>query len=137
MLPPLPLRRFHLKSLLQNSGVQVIPLLARKPRRLLTYQDAVKVSAKVCKDPGLPVQEGCSFGAKAALADYERLRRYCDGHWSYVGVIVTASRDGIELGHASLWGLESDAGDYLTDTANELADEALDEAKVTLTRIAA
>lgn len=68
--------------------------------------------------------------AKAARADYERLRRYCAGDWCYVGVVVTASRDGVELGSASLWGLESDCDeDHLADCACELAEEALDEAK--------
>lgn len=70
--------------------------------------------------------------AKAALADFERLRSWCNDGWNYVGVLVTASRDGIELGSASLWGIESDAGDYLDEVATELVDDALTDARTTL-----
>lgn len=70
--------------------------------------------------------------AKAARADFERLRGWCNDEWHYVGVVVTASRDGIDLGSASLWGIESDAGDYLDEVATELLDEALADARTTL-----
>lgn len=63
--------------------------------------------------------------AKAALADYNRLRGWCDDSWNWCGVVVTASRAGVELGTASLWGIESDTGAYLVEVANELAAEAL------------
>lgn len=75
--------------------------------------------------------------AKAARSDFERLRRWCDDQWAYVGIEVVASQNGIKLGSASLWGIESDAGDYLTETANELADEALKEAREAIARLAA
>jgi hypothetical protein len=68
------------------------------------------------------------YAAAAATADFERLRGWCNDEWSYVGVIVTASRNGIELGSASLWRIESDDGEYLLETANELADEAISDA---------
>lgn len=67
--------------------------------------------------------------AKAARADFERLRAWCNDEWHWCGVKVSVSRKGTHLGSASLWGLESDAGDYLTETANDLAEEALDAAK--------
>lgn len=64
--------------------------------------------------------------AKAALADFKRLRDWCRGEWFYVGVIVAPVcpccdevRDG---GAQSLWGIESDAGEYLAEVAEELAD---------------
>lgn len=69
------------------------------------------------------------YAAAAAMADFERLRAWCNDQWSYVGVIVTASRNGIDLGRASLWGIESDAGDYLLTVANELADDAIATAR--------
>lgn len=64
--------------------------------------------------------------AKAARADFERLRQWCNDQWHYVGVVVTAKCEC--CGHfsgesASLWGIESDAGDYLEDVARELARE--------------
>lgn len=75
--------------------------------------------------------------AKAARADFERLRAWCDDGWNWCGVVVTASRAGIELGTASLWGIESDAGDYLLEVANELAEQALAEAADKVREIAA
>lgn len=74
------------------------------------------------------------YAASAARADYDRLRAWCNDDWSYVDVIVTATHTdtGIECGTASLWGIESDATDYLLETANELADEALTEARATI-----
>jgi hypothetical protein len=70
-----------------------------------------------------------AYAAAAARADYDRLRRFCDGDWHYLGLIVTASRNGIELASASLWGLESDCGDYLDSVARELSGEALEQAQ--------
>jgi len=75
--------------------------------------------------------------AKAARADFERLRAWCNDQWHWCGVVVTVSKEGIELGSASLWGIESDAGDYLTEVANELLDEAMNEARAKLARLAA
>lgn len=66
------------------------------------------------------------YAAAAAMSDFERLRRYCEGDWHYVGVNVTAVCDccNSPTGEsASLWGIESDAGDYLDKVARELAEE--------------
>lgn len=73
-----------------------------------------------------------AYAANAARADYEYLRAWCNDDWHYVGVIVTASRNGIELGEASLWGIESSDSSYLLETANELADEALTDARAAI-----
>lgn len=69
--------------------------------------------------------------ASAAQADYERLLAWCEDQWSYVGVVVQpvckccgAASEGYRF---ALWGIESDAGDYLTEVANDLADEAIEE----------
>jgi len=59
---------------------------------------------------------------------YERLKSMGQD-WSMVGVIVTAYKDGIELGDASLWGIESDSPEYTAETAHEIAGEAIREAK--------
>lgn len=64
--------------------------------------------------------------------------------WGYVGVIVTASRNGIEFGSASMWGYEY--GDLpgvdewcnpLDDARNyeDLVAEAVADARTTLTEI--
>lgn len=66
--------------------------------------------------------------ARAVDADFKRLRAWCAGSWSYVGVVVTEQRcdaDGYEYDGptASLCGIESDAGDYLDQVARELIEE--------------
>lgn len=73
--------------------------------------------------------------ADAPRADFERLRQWCNDEWRYVGVIVEVERQGVKLATSSLWGIEDDAGDYLREVADELADEALDEAKATLAKL--
>jgi hypothetical protein len=68
---------------------------------------------------------------KAARSDYELLRRWCDDQWWYVGVVVTrrcTCCGGFTGPSASLWGIESDAGDYLDEVAGELIDEIEGEA---------
>lgn len=76
-----------------------------------------------------------AYAAAAALADFQRLAGWCSDEWNYVGVVVTASRAGIELGSASLWGIESDAGDYLVEAANDLVSDAVADAQATLSRL--
>lgn len=67
------------------------------------------------------------YAAAAALADFDRLRRWCDNQWHYVGVIVESlDEDEDVIDSASLWGIESDAGDYLDEVAQDLAAELLD-----------
>jgi len=80
--------------------------------------------------------------AKAALADFKRLQGWCENRWYYVGVAlqVTHIKSGVDLTGpyaAALWGIESDAGEYLTETANELLTEALEEAKRALATLRA
>ena len=62
--------------------------------------------------------------AKAARADFERMRAWCNDEWGYVGVIVKLlDYEGAETGEEeSVWGIESDAKDDLEETARELAE---------------
>ena len=62
--------------------------------------------------------------ARAVEADYAFLRGWCRDDWQYVGVVVCLEDDD-DTQQASLWGIESDADDYLTETAYELADEIM------------
>src|SRR3546814_10660545 len=71
------------------------------------------------------------WAALAARSDFERMRSWCDDGWHWVGVCVTVEREGIKLGGASLWGIESDSPDYHVETANELVSEALEDRKST------
>lgn len=80
---------------------------------------------------GAAGDEGMTRRAKAAhaaRADFERLRRWCAGDWSYVGVWVELLDDeGEPTGERSvgLWGVESDAADYLEEVAREEAGELI------------
>lgn len=69
------------------------------------------------------------YAALAARSDFERMQAWSDDEWHWCGIVVTAYRNGIELGSASLWGIESDSGEYLVDVANELMGEAIDDAR--------
>lgn len=62
--------------------------------------------------------------ARAVIAEFQRLRAWCNDEWHYVGVSVRmVNADGEEFGEAeSLWHIESDATDYHRDVASELAD---------------
>lgn len=66
-------------------------------------------------------------GAQAAAvrADFEYLRRWCEGHWHYCGIRVTLLDDDGEETKVSheLWGIESDCDDYHQTVIAELADE--------------
>lgn len=61
--------------------------------------------------------------------------------WWYCGVVISASKDGIEINDhaASLWGIEANYPDsdnaYLLDVANELLPEAVLQAKADCSRI--
>lgn len=69
------------------------------------------------------------------LYDFERLESYGDEWWSK-GCIVTAFLNGIELGNASLWGIESDSDEgYFKETEEDLTAQAIDEAKKNLEKI--
>ena len=79
-----------------------------------------------------------AYAAAAARADFERLRAWCNDEWQYVGVSVTVKRAGVTLVQpysVALWGIESDAPEYLAETANELLSEALDEARDAIGRL--
>ena len=66
------------------------------------------------------------YAAAAAMADYDRLRRWCNGGWHYVGVVVESLDEECDvIDSASIWGIESDAGDYLDEVAQDLAAELL------------
>ena len=76
--------------------------------------------------------------ARAAMADFERLKAWCDDGWHYVGVcLFELPHDGVErsaqhvadaapfgiLDHRALWGIESDSPEYHSQVALELVSE--------------
>jgi hypothetical protein len=61
--------------------------------------------------------------------DIRRLEDYGNG-WCMVGVVATVSLNGIELGGASVWGVESDsATEHFEELADEMVAEALEDAR--------
>lgn len=75
---------------------------------------------------------------KAILADVERLRGYNEGEWACIGVVAEAWRDGVKLGSATVWGVESASeASYLHEVALEQAREAVHEAKEKLGKLQA
>jgi len=65
-----------------------------------------------------------AYAAGAAMADYDRLRRWCADEWCYIGVVVRRAGDCECCGETeSLWGIESDAGEYVREAATELAEQ--------------
>lgn len=61
-----------------------------------------------------------AYAAAAAMSDYQRLKAWCDDEWCYVGVVVTDTETGET---ESLWGIESDAGEYFSEVTAELVDQ--------------
>lgn len=61
----------------------------------------------------------------AVQADFDYLRHYLNDDWTYIGVVVTLlDVDGEPTSETeSLWGIESDAHDYINETARDLASE--------------
>ena len=62
--------------------------------------------------------------ARAAEADFDRLRQYCAGDWQYVSVGMELSLGGEVLAMDWLGGVESD-NDYWRECAADMANDAL------------
>lgn len=62
----------------------------------------------------------------AVQADFDRLRGFLRGDWHYVGIVVSL-KSAPERFTASLYGIESDATEYIDETMRELAGEIYHE----------
>jgi len=107
----------------------------RHSRRFYDWQEAMAIAkrdgwglapaevAKLAADLGRQPTRG-EITAEAVRRDFEHLRAWCNDDWSYVGVVVRqVDACGCCGVSESLWGIESDAGDYLQEVARELAEE--------------
>ncbi len=54
---------------------------------------------------GIPEQEKAGY----CVQDYERMTEYNMGSWSFMGCVATLTLNGEEIGHSSVWGVESDS----------------------------
>ena len=66
---------------------------------------------------------------KYILQDYDLIEDYNRGGWCMMGCVVTVSAAGVEVGHGSCWGIESNAGDHADVIEAECIEEALYEAR--------
>ena len=71
----------------------------------------------------------------------EDVQRWKNDEWFYVGVVLSVSRNGVELSDhaASLWGVDCNfnntSNTYLSEVAQELEAEALETARAEMARI--
>jgi hypothetical protein len=61
---------------------------------------------------------------RAAMADYQYLRRWCNDDWQWVGISVVLHGEQDQFAHA-VWGIESDAAECLKEVRVTLADDLL------------
>lgn len=111
-------------------------------RRYYDFAEAVKIAKRDGWDAppfgqGTPNELLGERAARAAEADFKRLRDWCRDAWWWVGVVLSVAKAGHTLDDhaASLWGIESDAGDYFSDVANDLLPEALAVAEKVLAEL--
>jgi len=100
----------------------------RSHKRFYDFRGACQTALKDLWDAP-PYGEGTARqrAARAAMADCNYLRRWCNDQWWWAGVVVTLlDDDGDETDYSdSLWGVESDAGEYLEEVAKEVANEII------------
>jgi hypothetical protein len=74
---------------------------------------------------------------KYCIQDYKRMVDLNRGDWAPVGCVVTMFIDGEAVAYASLWGIESDAGDYLKEVEEDLISECISDARKNSAALAA
>lgn len=99
----------------------------RTSKRYYDFMESVKIALRDGWGDGKPADSRTKrqIAASAVELDYARMKAWCDDEWHWMGIVVTLlDTDGNETNETeSLWGIESDAGDYLKETALELAGE--------------
>lgn len=64
-----------------------------------------------------------------ALADNKRLEQLERGDWCFIAIRAVVTFNGVEIGTASVWGIESDSDEsYFEETERDIAKEALFDA---------
>ncbi|QPZ53260.1 hypothetical protein AchV4_0053 [Achromobacter phage vB_AchrS_AchV4] len=110
--------------------------LARVDGWGLDDNERARLAAKLGREP-----KPGEVRAEAVRRDFEFLRRWCADQWHYVGVAVVHVPNGTDPDEVkrnysyAVWGIESDADEYIVETASECADEcahALDAEAATI-----
>ena len=130
----------------KNAGERVLAS-ERDSKRYYDFAEAVRMAKRDGWGVSGGKKEGetnAQYAARAAEADFESLRAWCNDEWHYVGVCVTVSRDDIQLTgdyDFALWGVDCNHpqgnNDYLTEVANEYVDEALAAARARIAKLCA
>ena len=124
-----PVRYVRLHHGIEYSG-------AKRPGERVLHQDGAtfwfydwQAACKLARADGWNAEPYDAPGRieRAVLADFRRLGAYLREEWIYVGVSVTPE-DEPETYARALWGIESDAEDYIREVADEIADEIHAEA---------
>lgn len=104
-------------------------------RRELPERDGFKLSAALFVDEDAKPGDYDCYTDKDVIA-------FLRDDWGFFGVVVTATREGVELGSSSLWGI--DGGQYPSGESadpwycvDDIADEAIGEATAALGRLCA
>jgi hypothetical protein len=94
--------------------------LAKRDGWGLSPEDRSVLAKRLGRDP-VPGE----VRVAAVQRDYDYCRQYLEGYWYWCGVVVTLlDTDGEATRETeSLWGMESEPGTYLEETARELAAE--------------
>lgn len=100
----------------------------RGRKRFYDYAEACRIALAEGWD-ARPYNDGSETkrqqAAKAAMADYDMLRKWCANLWEYVGVTVTLLDDDGEPTEVSnsLWGVDDFDQNYPAEVASDLAGE--------------
>ena len=91
----------------------------------LSQSDRLKAAAWFRTKPDRLTRR--QVAAYAAQAYFEFLRRWCRDEWRYIALVIERLDDEGEAVATSsgLWGIESDAIDYIREVAREQADELI------------
>jgi hypothetical protein len=101
-------------------------------RRYYDLQATMAIARRDQWGCGDPTHEHTTARQRTVCAvhrDFEFCRRWLADEWQWIGVVVRLADPHRDVGE-SVWGIESDAGEYLTETAYELADEIMSRIEV-------
>lgn len=111
----------------------------RGSRRFYDFAAAVRIAKRDgwnAPPYNVPGETKGQRAHKAAMDDFKRLQDWLYDLWNYVGAIVTCT-DLPDHPQASLWGIESDAGEYFDEVATELAEELIAQASADIAKAVA
>ena len=125
---------YHLRNsagYVSKTPGEVVIASDRRGGWVYDFQATVKIAKRDGWDaePYYPpgVETAGERAAKAAKADMQRMTDWLEGRWCYCGVTVELlCPHGGVVAYESLWGIESDAKDYLAEVVEELVDELSD-----------